>query len=191
MALPDLRYGTAGLGRLLYGGNHRSKEEELTEEEKFGEGDGVRAPANGEGGGVRAPANSGKCSGSGELETAWEESAKERKKERNCSGPLFMGGGGDSGAVSDFPAHDLHDRGWDLFCAASHVALSGAPDPATPRATRPQRLDSGSYAAPRRGNRSDGMLAQKHSSASLRRRDVGWTLAHCLEFIGRSTVEIH
>ena len=55
---------------------------------------------------------------------------------------------GHSGAVSKFPAHDLSDRGWDPFCAARHVAFNGAPDPATPGATQPQRLDFGSAAAP-------------------------------------------
>ena len=54
----------------------------------------------------------------------------------------------DSGAVSNFPAHDPSDRGWDPFCAARHVALAGAPDPATQRATRPQRLGFGLAAAP-------------------------------------------
>ena len=78
--------------------------------------------------------------------------ARKRKKGRRpFRSPIY---GGDSGAVSNFPAHDLHDRGWDLVCAASHVALSGASDPATPRATRPQRLDSGSAAAPGAGTQA-------------------------------------
>ena len=72
--------------------NHRSGEEELTGEGKVGEGDGVRAPASDKGDGVRAPANGDEGSGCGALETAKKKSAKERKKERNCSGPLFMGG---------------------------------------------------------------------------------------------------
>ena len=70
----------------------------------------------------------------------------ERKEERRpFRSPIY---GGDSGAVFNFPAHDLQDRGWDPFCAARHVALAGAPDPSTPRATRPQRLGFGSAAAP-------------------------------------------
>ena len=43
----------------------------------------------------------------------------------------------------------------------------------------------------RRGNPSDGVLAQEHSSAFLLRGDVEWALAHSLEFIRRPTVEIH
>ena len=78
--------------------------------------------------------------------------ARKRKKERRpLRSPIY---GGDSGAVSNFPAHDPHDRGWDLFCAVSHVALPGASDPATARATRPQRLDSGSAAAPGAGTQA-------------------------------------
>ena len=150
------------------------------------EADGnVRAPARGDGGGVRRRTRRRRGARNGE-----EEECEGGEGEETVPVP-YLWGGGDSGTVSDFPAHDLHDRRWDLFGAAGHVALSGAPVPATPRATRPQRLDSRSDAAPRRGNPSDAVRAQRHSSAPLHRRDVGWALAQCLEFIGRSTVEIH
>ena len=43
----------------------------------------------------------------------------------------------------------------------------------------------------RRGNPSDGMLEQEHSSAFLLGQDVGWAPARNLEFSTKPTVEIH
>ena len=115
--------------------------------------------------------------------------AKERKEERRpFRSPIY---GGDSGAVPRFPAHDLHDRGWDLFCAARHVALAGALDPATPRVTRPPTVGLRIGCGSRRRNPSDSVLGQKHSSVFLLRRDVVWGPARNLEFNTKPTVEIH
>ena len=99
--------------------------------------------------------------------------------------------GGDAGAVSNFPAHDPHDRGWDLFCAARHVALAGAPDPATPWVTRPPTVGLRIGCGSRRGNPSNRVLGQEHSSAFLFRRDVVWGPARNLELSAKPTVEIH
>ena len=43
----------------------------------------------------------------------------------------------------------------------------------------------------RRGNPSDGVLRQEHSSAFLLGCDVGWAPARTLEFSMKPTVKIH
>ena len=92
-----------------------------------------RAPAAGCGGGAR---------GSGATPAERSERVREEvedwgRRGNDLSAPLFMGS---SGAVSEFPAHDLPNRGWDRGVPKQHMASRRAFLSATPEATRTQRF---------------------------------------------------